>query len=147
MWFGSSYRSIDYDGADSTVVAGVNDSGRIAGMYKSADCPAGCGFIGVPRTGVPACNQVLSMSYSGGTLNLGATLTTATPTTWSKWLFIQNTFVPLWSINIPTVASPATVNVPIPNFPHVGNVIGVSTLSTASGGIICADVASVNTGS
>ena len=48
---------------------------------------------------------------------------------------------------IPAIPTSTPISVPLTGFPHVGTVVGVSTLSTAAGGIICADLSSVNTGS
>ena len=143
---GTSYRSVSYNDADSTIAAGINDSGRVVGRFTGPDCPAGCGFLATPRAGTPPCDQHVTVGYSGSVLTVGFNLTTALPTTWSTFLFVQNALVPLWSVSIPAISPAASFSVPIAGFPHVGTVYGVTLLSTATSGVLCADFGVVNTG-
>lgn len=142
------FRSLDvtFPGATSTRAHSINDDGHIVGAYTSPDCPGGCAFLGRPTAGVPSCDQNFSLAHTNGTLNIGYTLTAATPTTWSTWLVIQNYPYRLFSLNAPALPTPVGGNIPIANFPAFGTVIGLSVMSTPAGGVICADVATVNTG-
>ena len=143
---GSTYRSVSYDDSDSTIAAGINDSGQIVGRFTGPDCPEGCGFIATPRSGPPLCDQHVTMGYAGNVLTVGFTIATTVPTTWSTFLFVQNTLVPLWSAAIPAITPAVSLSVPLSGVPHLGYVFGVSLMSTASGGVVCADFEVVNTG-
>jgi hypothetical protein len=145
----SSFRSleVDFPGASFTSAYGINDAGRIVGTYVSPDCPYGCGFLATPQATVPPqCDQTVTLTYSGSTLTLGFTLRTAAPATWKVLLAVQNVPLQLWSISVPALGAPGSLSVPIPNVPKLGTVYALSTLATSAAGIVCADVASVNTG-
>ena len=146
VFSGSSYRSVSYDDSDSTIAAGINDLGQIVGRFTGPDCPEGCGYIATPRSGQALCDQHLTMSYTGNVLTMGYTIGSTVPTTWSSFLFVQNTLLPLWSLAIPAITPAATLNVPLAGVPHLGYVFGVTLMSTASGGIVCADFEIINTG-
>ena len=143
---GSSYRSVSYDDSDSTVAAGINDLGHVVGRFTGPDCPGGCGFIAKPKAGPPPCSQTITMGYAGSTLTLGFGMATQIPTTWATYLYLQNTLVPLWSVPLPALPSGFSLNVPLNNVPHLGYVWGLTLLSTATGGVVCADAGAVNTG-
>jgi probable HAF family extracellular repeat protein len=145
----SSFRSleVDFPGATFTSPMSMNDTGRLVGTYTASDCAAGCGFLATPQTAVPPqCDQSFTMSYSGTTLTLGFTVRTASPSTWSVLLVIQGSPVSLWNLSVPALTAPASLSVPIPNVPKVGTITGGSLISTATAGVACADIASVNTG-
>jgi hypothetical protein len=114
----------------------TDDSGNLGGTQTIA--LAGTGSA--PGT----CQDVLTLGYAAGTLNIGFTLETPTPTTWKVWLIAQNTTIPLWSIPIPTVTPAVSVNVPIPGIPAIGNILVVTTLSTGSQ-MGCWDVKAIDT--
>jgi hypothetical protein len=143
---GSSYRSVSYDDSDSTVAADINDVGQVVGRFTGSDCPEGCGFVATPRSGQPLCSQHITMAYEGNVLTLGFNLGSTVPTTWSTFLFVQNTLVPLWSAPIPAIAPAVSFNAPLAGVPHLGFVFGVTLMSTASGGVVCADFEVINTG-
>jgi probable HAF family extracellular repeat protein len=143
----ASFRSftVPFPGATATLARAINDSNQVVGSYQSPDCPRGCGFIATPNpTALPACTQSVALGYSGNTLTFNFTIGTAAPTTWSTYLFVNNIPYTLWSSPLPVVnpALPATFQLPLP---PVGRVVALTTLSTAVGGILCADYAVLNT--
>ncbi len=142
------YRLFDaaFPGVTGTWPRAINDLGHVAGVYSSPDCPSRCGFLAVPAAGVAPCDQVVTMNYSGGTLTLNYTLSSAAPSTFASWLFFQNQSAQLWSIPVPAISS-VPVTYPLAGFPQIGRVVLLSMLSTAANGTICADVAVVETGS
>jgi hypothetical protein len=91
----------------------------------------------------PSC--ALTLDYAAGTLNIGFTLQSPTPATWSIWLAAAGNVFKLGSIAIPAVAPPATVSTPIPGIPQIGLVGVLNQLSTAQGAT-CFDFQTVNTG-
>jgi hypothetical protein len=141
------FRSFDvsFSGVTSTKARAINDAGQVLGIYTSPDCPGGCGFLAVPRTGVVPCDQVVTMTYIGGTLTIKNALSTATPATFATWLFYQNTSAQLWSISIPAVSGVPVVY-SIPSVPPLGKITMLSMLTTTSGVAVCADLALVDTG-
>jgi probable HAF family extracellular repeat protein len=143
---GNSYRSVSYNDADSTVAVDINDVGQIVGKFTGPDCPMGCGFLATPKAGAPLCDQHINLTYTGNVLTMNFNLAASVPTTWSTFVFVNNTLVPLWSAAIPAIPAPVNIPFSIPNFPHLGYVFGVSLLSTPTGGIVCADFETVNTG-
>jgi len=146
---GTGWRAFDVDfpGVVDTQPQALNDSGQVVGNYSSAECPQGCAFLATPRNDVPpVCDQALSLQYSAGTLKMKFTgLKTSTPLTWTGALLALNTRVPLWSAPLAAVSPAQSFDVSFA-FPAVGSVLGWSTLSRASGDVICADFATVNTG-
>jgi uncharacterized repeat protein (TIGR03803 family) len=92
-----------------------------------------------------SCDDTLTLSYVAGTLNLGFTVMSATPATWSAWLVVTSGSAKLWSIAIPIVSPAVSFTLPLSGFPHVGEVLVVTTLSPTTGPI-CADLKAVNTG-
>ena len=98
-------------------------------------------------SGTSGCDDTLTVSYAAGTLNLGFTLSTATPATWSTWLALQNSVVyNLWSVPIPSVTPAVSFNLPIAGFPHIGPVLVLTTLSQPRGAT-CVDWKIVDTAS
>ncbi len=72
-------------------------------------------------------------------------LRTSAPLTWAGALLALNTRVPLWSAPLPAVSPALSFDLSFA-FPAVGPVLAWSTLSRASGDVICVDFATVNTG-
>jgi len=144
---GSGYRSIrvDVPGVVLTLPVAINDAGQVVGRYFGGDCPNECGFLATPRPGGP-CDQALTLGYAGGTLNMHFDLRSSAPYTWTVSLRTLNTSLPLWSIPIPAVSPAISLDVPIPGFPRVGQVVALGTLRTAAGETVCADYATVDTG-
>ncbi len=95
---------------------------------------------------IGGCDDTLTVSYAGGTLNLGFRLGTTTPGTWSTYLISPSTSVQLWSAAVPIISPAQSFNIPIPSFPNLGLIYIVTTL-TNSGGASCLDYRPVNTGS
>jgi uncharacterized membrane protein len=158
--FGSTYRGfvvkknsrfrsleVDFPGATFTSAASMEQSGRIVGVYTGADCFTGCGFLATPQPTVPPqCDQSFTMTYGGGTLTLAFTIRSASPSTWSVVLGLPTGAVPAWTVSLPALSVPGSVSVPIANVPNIGIVTGASLLSTSTAGVVCADVATVDTG-
>jgi acid phosphatase len=96
-------------------------------------------------TSAITCQDTLTLSDVGGTLNLGFTIGSATPATWSTWLVAESTPFKLWSLPIPAVSPAVFFNLPVPGFPQLGTVY-VVTILTPTAGTSCGDLKSVNTG-
>lgn len=94
---------------------------------------------------VRGCILELTSSYVGNTLHLNFELGTGAAATWNLWIVVQSTAARLWSIPIPIVDPPISFDIPIPNFPHLGDV-GFLTTATGGRGIVCSDWNTVDTG-
>jgi len=79
-------------------------------------------------------------------LNLGFTLKSTTPTTWSTWAIFSAGIVNLWSAPIPAVLPAVTFNVPLPGVPAIGPLLILTTLSTPEKGVMCFDWTIADTG-
>jgi hypothetical protein len=90
---------------------------------------------------VSPCQDVLTLGYSAGTLNIGVKVGTTTSATWSTSLIVGPTTYSLWSMPIPVVWPPAAGTVPIPGMAHAGNVLAFTTLV---GQATCWDLKSIN---
>ena len=93
-----------------------------------------------------SCELALTASDTAGTLNLGFTLKTSLPTTFGLWLGVSGSIVNLFSAPLPAIPAGLSFNVPIPGFPHLGNIWVLSALSTPAGGMLCVDNKVVATG-
>ena len=84
------------------------------------------------RAGNPAsCDAGSTLADIGGTFHLGFTLKSQTPATWSTWMVIQGQVVKLWaSVAVPVVDPAVFLDIPIPGFPHLGQVVVLTTLTT-----------------
>ena len=82
--------------------------------------------------------------YASGTLDLSFQVGTSEAVTWNAWLEFQNTVIPLLSIQLPAIATPITVPIPIPGFPSIGK-IGFYTSLVATEGVICSTCTIVDT--
>ena len=94
---------------------------------------------------VPRCNLDLRLEYDGSNLSLGFDLATQDPALWDVRLVSIFGLTNLWSAPVPVVDPPVFLPVEFP-FPNIGNIGIVTTLTTAEGGIPCADVEIVDTG-
>ena len=93
------------------------------------------------------CTTDLSLSYGGGNLTMDVTISTSAPAKLNIYLAVSNFVFPIATeIPIPAIGSPFTFPVTFP-LPPLGGVGGLVTMTTPSGGIICADWDLVNTGS
>jgi hypothetical protein len=136
-------------GATQVIASAVNDSNQVAGSYRGPGCNSWCGYIATPKANpTPPCTQTFTTSYDGSTLTLKLkfALKTAEPMTWSTFVVAQNTPYQLWSVAVPAITSTVNVEYPIPNFPAIGPVLGVSMFTRPDGVHMCADLTSTNTG-
>ena len=119
----------------------VSEAGHDAAFaYNlSLTCLAGtCG----PQ--LPVCE--VALSAADGALDIDFTLRTVSPATWNVWFSVMNTTFRLWSVG-PFSVDPATqVPISVPNFPSLGTVGFLTTLTTPDKGIICSDWETVDTG-
>jgi hypothetical protein len=76
------------------------------------------------------------MNFNVGTLSAA---------TWNTWFVFQSNIVRLWSLPLPVISTPVPVSVPL-SVPPIGNVGVLTTLVTGSGGIVCSDWDTINTG-
>jgi parallel beta-helix repeat protein len=90
------------------------------------------------------CNVDLSLDQR--TLKLSLDLASTEPVIWGAWLAVFHFVVPLWSVELPTVAPPVSFDLPWANFPTVGEIAIITTLSTAEKGLVCLDVDQIDTG-
>jgi hypothetical protein len=98
------------------------------------------------NTSPRGCVDTLALGYAASTLNIGFTIKTAIPVLWSAWIAWQNNLVPLWSVQIPAVPTAVSFTVPIPGVPPLGNVAVLTTMSSATYGLMCGDMKLVDTG-
>lgn len=143
----ASFRSfsVPFAGATATQARAINDNGQVVGTYTSPDCPRFCGFIATPNpTAMPTCTQSVALNYANNALTMNFTVGTSSAMTWTTYVFINGVPYPLWSAPLPAIhpAVPASYTLPLA---PVGRVIALSTLGTATGGILCADYAVINT--
>ena len=71
---------------------------------------------------------------------------TTDPATWNVWMSVQTLTFPLWSIPLPPIDPPISAPVPLPEFPQLGSIGVLTTLTTPTVGIICSDWQTVDTG-
>ncbi|HET7695325.1 MAG TPA: hypothetical protein VFK57_06420 [Vicinamibacterales bacterium] len=143
----ASFRSftVPFAGATASLARAINDSGQVVGSYQSPECARGCGFLATPNpAALPACTQSVSLAYANNTLTMNFTIGAPTATTWNKYLYVNNVPYLLWSAALPPIAPAVSTSIPISLAP-VGRVVALSTLSTSTGGVICADYAVINT--
>jgi hypothetical protein len=87
----------------------------------------------------------VELAYEAGTLTLDLELYTAEPTLWRGFLAYSDKVGEWWSRAIPTVAPPATYEVPIPGFPSIGYIAVVSVFQQGED-VSCVDHDIVDTG-
>ena len=144
---GSSMRThrVELLGTTSSRGRAVNDSGHIVGMYFSTECPAGCGFLAMPRSGPSTCEQNFRLEYANNTLTFRYTLSSSMPLTFSTWLNIKGIWYRIFLMSIPSLPSTTNYSLPLSATPALGKVTGLSMLTTPDGVTMCADMASVDT--
>ena len=144
----ASFRSftVPFTGTTATLARAINDNGQVVGSYQaSGECVRGCGFIATPNpAALPACTQSVSLGYANNTLSMNFTLGAPTATTWSVYLFVNNIPYPMWTAAIPPLNPAIATSIPV-SLPPVGRVVALTTLSTPTQGVICADYAVINT--
>lgn len=94
----------------------------------------------------PTCTIDQTLSYSGGTLTLDYTLGTSAPAVWKVFLSANAAAVPVITLNLPVIDPAIPASIPIPNFPSIGVVGYLTTLTVAGQGIACSDWDTVDTG-
>lgn len=146
---------ITLDGSFSSVHSFNGEDGAIPSspLIEASDGH----FYGTTESGGPSnsgvvyrivnftCQDALSLSYSNGTLRMGFRLRASLPATWSTWIGAQNQFFPLWSLSIPAVTPAVSFEVPIPGFPHVGQVSILTFVTNPASGPACGDLKTVDT--
>jgi hypothetical protein len=130
---GTSIAFVSVDGNDATIASYNLEVECLVGT-----CPP---FTTPPPT--PKCTD--SLSYSSGTLTMNFTLGTPVAATWNGWLTTGNTIQQLWSTSEPKT-EPAVKITETESVPASGDVGVLSTLTTATNGIICSSWELINTG-
>ncbi len=112
----------------------------------SAVGPLGFGLVNAIAW-IPTCTVDQTLTYSGGTLTLDYSLGTSTPGMWKVFLSANGTTFPVINFNLPVAVDPAVpVSIPVPNFPSLGVVGSLTTLTIPGVGIGCSDWDTINTG-
>lgn len=93
-----------------------------------------------------SCENTLTLSYTDGTLDMEFHLRSVVPSIWSVWLVTATAVLPMWSLPIPAVTPPASINKPIPQFPHIGFVGVLTILANPTVQSQCGDWRIVDTG-
>ena len=96
---------------------------------------AGCGG---------AC--AINLSFTGGTLNMDFTVGPPTAATWNVFLSVADVVIPMLSIPLQAIVPSISVPIAIPGFPNLGGIGILTTLTTPTGGIICSEWKTVDTG-
>ena len=91
----------------------------------------------------PAC--LIDPSYAGNTLTLNFTVGTAQPTQWHFAALAFGSVITLWKVALPRIDPAVSFPLAIPGVPHVGT-IGFMSTFTGSGGLVCTDLKTVDTG-
>ena len=91
----------------------------------------------------PTC--IVDPSFVGTTLLLDFTIGTPESSRWSTAILAFATSYPLFARNLGTIDPPISGPIAIPNFPSVGRIGVLSTLTTAAG-LTCSSLATVDTG-
>ena len=85
-----------------SATAPLDPSGVIEGIDGNLDGTTqggGDNFLGtIYRLNTHLCRDTLTLDYTAGTLNLGFTLRSAVPTTWSTWAVFFGGSANLWSL-------------------------------------------------
>ena len=93
---------------------------------------------------VTKCSLNLSHSAQSG-IKLEFELGTTEPTTWNLWAAVQGNVIRLINLSLPVIQPPINPSFTIP-VSNLGNIGFLTTLTTPTQGIICADWQMVNTG-
>lgn len=142
-----SYRAFRAEllGTTRTKARAINDYGHVVGIYFSSECPSGCGFLAMPKSGASTCEQDFRLDYANGTLTFRWALTSSRPLTFSSWLKIQSTWYRVFATSIGAVPSTWNLSLPLLATPALGKVTGLSMLTTPDGVTMCADLALADT--
>jgi hypothetical protein len=98
------------------------------------------------NTSPRGCVDTLKLTYANGTLNVGFTIKSAIPTSWSTWVAFQSSLIRLWSLDIPAVPTAVSFNVAIPEVPPLGNIGVLTMMSSGTYGLMCGDWEVLDTG-
>jgi hypothetical protein len=131
--------------------SGINTVGEYSATTGAAinanfitlEQPAGLAVRG------PSCTLDDTATYdaTSSTLTMNFAINTFAASTWNVWLTYQNTIEQLFSVSQPkTKNPPETITKTKTDLPKEGTVGVLSTLTTATGGIVCSNLATVNTG-
>jgi hypothetical protein len=123
-------------GAHSITIVPTVASQRGAAYFR-VDAPGGGG----PGT----CTLTQTATFSGGTLTLSYTIATSAPANWNIWLIAGGNALPLVNTPLPGISSATTLSFNVPNFPSLGTIGFLTTLTATPGGITCSDFDLVNT--
>ncbi len=106
----------------------------------------GVGFFRLTTgVGPGGCTITQTATKTGTTLNLTYTISTSTAANWTVFLVVGNAAVPIINnVALPAITTPVTAPIPIPNFPSLG-AIGVLTTISGTTGIMCSDFDVVTT--
>ena len=104
------------------------------------------GSTGKCRPGQFPCVLDLTLSLTDSTLNWEFVLGTLAPATWNLWISIGNVTFRLQSIPLPVIDPASPVNGLILEFPQLGTIGFLTTLTTRGEGIICSDWQTIDTG-
>jgi hypothetical protein len=137
--------SYPFDAPWPLLVDDFNSDGRPDFISAGFSGPDG-NFTVLINTSPYGCLDRVTLTYAAGTLDIGFTIKSLTPTTWSTWIAFQNSFIPLWSLPIPAVPAEVSFTLPIPGFPQIGNVAVLTTMSSPAYGLMCGDLKVVDTG-
>ena len=118
-------------------------------IITSAQAPGSVGGVGFFRlttgsTGGGSCTITQTATRTGTALNLTYTIQTNAATTWNLFLIVGSAAAPVATVPIPAIPTATTFSIPIPNFPALGS-IGLLTTITSTGGILCSDFDVVTT--
>ncbi len=91
----------------------------------------------------PSYTLDVLLTYAGGTLTMDFLLGSDLPVTWTTWLIVDGTAIPLWSVSLP-IFPPTPFSAPVTGFPDLG-VIGVLSTFDGPNGIVQWDFGVVDT--
>jgi hypothetical protein len=131
---------------DGTSMAFVSVDGNDTAL-SSYDFEVSCLLGTCPPLKAPAKKAECAddLSYSTGTLTMNVVLGTPVAATWNGWLTTGNTIQQLWSTSEPKTEPPVEIT-QTASVSASGEVGVLSTLTTATEGIICSSWQTINTG-
>jgi hypothetical protein len=131
------------------------DGQEPGGLFQASDgnlygpASGGTGFGLIFRIDTLLCEDTLRyVSVDQGSLNLGFTLHSWAPGTWSVWAFYTGGFVQLWSFPLQAIVPPAYhIGIGLPGMSAVGPLGILTVLDTPTLGSRCLDWKVIDTGS
>jgi hypothetical protein len=121
----------------------LGDGAHSITIIPTAVALPGAGGVGYFRldsiSTSPNCNLTQTVTRSGTTITLSYSITTTTVTTIAIYAVVGPTVIPLVVTGLPAQATTFSPSLSIPNVPAMGNIGFLTTISTASGGILCSD--------